>query len=199
MSVARTTRRRPAGEGANARSCSWRDSAPNSTRTSTSSGRPRPPSNESTRRMSAAPARNTRTSPSSERSACPRPPSPRRCGGRPPWCSAGRHRMSTGWVRPSLVITGAGSSPRPITAATRSVSRVADMARMRRSGRSADRASRVKARARSAWRLRSWISSKITIPVPGRDGSCWRRRVRMPSVTTSMRVSRPTWRSSRVR
>ena len=200
MSVARTTRRRPAGEGANARSCSWSDSAPKSVRTSTSSGRPRPPSNDSTRRMSAAPARNTRTSPVSCSSACCTAAAVASAmrGDRPVCCSVGRHRISTGCVRPSLVITGAGWL-RPMTPATRSVSRVADMARMRRSGRSASRVSSVKARARSVWRFRSWISSKITMPVRGSDGSRWRRRVRMPSVTTSMRVSRPTRRSSRVR
>ena len=52
---------------------------------------------------------------------------------------------------------------------------------------------------RSAFRLRSWNSSKITQPMPASAESSCSMRVRMPSVTTSMRVSRLTRVSSRVR
>ena len=113
-----------------------------------------------------------------------RRPPPHLDGMRPPVAGDDRRRR-----RPSP----------PRSAATRPVSSVADMASTRRSGRSTARASRVRARARSVWRLRSWISSKTTRPTPASDGSCWRRRVRMPSVTTSIRVAGPTLRSSRVR
>jgi hypothetical protein len=69
-------------------------------------------------------------------------------------------------------------------------SSVADITRMRRSGRSAPRASHVSARPRSALRERSWNSSKMTVPMPGRSGASCTMRVRMPSVTTSIRVVR---------
>ena len=59
---------------------------------------------------------------------------------------------------------------------------------------------RAPAPGRGRWcRWRSWTSSNTTRPVPGRLGSACRRRVRMPSVTTSTRVPAPTRRSSRVR
>ena len=78
------------------------------------------------------------------------------------------------------------------------VAMVADMAITRRSGRSTSRASRVKARPRSVCRCRSWNSSKTTIPTPGREASDCRRRVSIPSVTTSIRVALPVRRSSLV-
>ena len=78
------------------------------------------------------------------------------------------------------------------------VSGVADMARMRRSGRTAARASSARARPTSVGRLRSCTSSNTTRPQPSSDGSCCSRRVSTPSVTTSMRVCGPMWRSSRV-
>ena len=55
------------------------------------------------------------------------------------------------------------------------------------------------ASARSACRLRSWNSSRITSPTPLSSGSCWIIRVRMPSVTTSSRVFAPTQVSARIR
>ena len=67
MSVASTTRRRPGGDGARARSCSSGRRLPCSGRTSTAPGRSA--SNPPTRRMAAAPGRNTSTSPASSRTA----------------------------------------------------------------------------------------------------------------------------------
>ncbi|CAB4599595.1 unannotated protein [freshwater metagenome] len=107
----------------------------------------------------------------------------------------GAHFTSTGNCRPSLVITGVSS---PNTRSNPLVSAVADIASTRRPGRSKRRASRAKAKPRSVGRLRSCTSSKITSAVPARLGSFCRRRVRMPSVTTSMRVFAPIRRSSRV-
>ena len=106
----------------------------------------------------------------------------------------GAHLISTGNVRPALVTTGAP----PRRAATGPVAMVADMTITRRSGRSTSRASRVKARPRSVCRCRSWNSSKTTIPTPGREASDCRRRVSIPSVTTSIRVALPVRRSSLV-
>ena len=140
-----------------------------------------------TRRMSAAPGRNTSTSPASARSAC-------QDGGRDRLGRRGHvGRAAASGRRPGAPgrrwrSTGAGG-----VAAAEQRRHAGGVERgrhgqERRSGRRPPRASRVRARARSVWRLRSWTSSKITRPMPGRDGSRWRRRVRMPSVTTSIRV-----------
>ena len=51
----------------------------------------------------------------------------------------------------------------------------------------------------SAWRLRSWNSSKRTIAYELSAGSCWSRRPRVPSVTTSILVLGPTFVSSLMR
>ena len=188
MSVASTTRRRPAGDGARARSCSSGRRLPCSGRTSTSRGRSA--SNPPTRRMAAAPGRNTSTSPLSSRTAsCTTAATASKGRTRGP---GGRQRMSTGWVRPGLVTTGAGPAVPPSRTASRVASSVADMASNRRSGRRPSRASRASASARSVCRCRSWTSSKTTSAVPGRLGSAWSRRVRIPSVTTSIRVAGPT-------
>jgi hypothetical protein len=104
-------------------------------------------------------------------------------------------RVSTGKARPSDEIRGALSS----ISATGPASSVADITRMRRSGRSAPRASHVSARPRSALRERSWNSSKMTVPIPARSGASCTIRVRMPSVTTSMRVASDTFASPRMR
>ena len=110
---------------------------------------------------------------------------------------AGAQMMSTGCCRPTLEIIGAGSaSPRSL--AKRCVSAVADIASTRRSGRRFLRASRQSASPISVGRFLSWTSSKMTKPTPGSSGSFCKRRVRIPSVTTSMRVLGPIWRSSRV-
>ena len=68
MSVLSTTRRRPIGDGINAVSCSANDSAPASSRTSTSAPT-RSARNCSTRRISPIPGRKTSTSPTSSLSA----------------------------------------------------------------------------------------------------------------------------------
>src|SRR5579859_6271374 len=52
---------------------------------------------------------------------------------------------------------------------------------------------------RSAFKLRSWNSSKMMQPNPERAESSCSRRVSIPSVTTSMRVSPLTRVSNRVR
>ncbi|MFD0386914.1 hypothetical protein ACFQ4K_02345 [Tistrella bauzanensis] len=73
------------------------------------------------------------------------------------------------------------------------------MAMIRRSGRSACLTSIASASPRSPSRLRSWISSKITAATPSSSGSPWMRRVKMPSVTTSIRVAALTRASRRTR
>ena len=101
--------------------------------------------------------------------------------------------MSTSNIRPSLVTTGASSTRcRPW------MSGVADIATITRSGRIVAATSVVNASPMSAVRLRSWTSSKITAATPGSAGSFCSRRVSTPSVTTSIRVAAPMWRSSRV-
>ncbi len=77
-----------------------------------------------------------------------------------PGCAARPQRISTGNMRPSLRTTGAS----PSSAARRSPSRVADITSTFSGGssRNSSRPLRVSARARSASRLRSWNSSKIT-------------------------------------
>ncbi len=102
--------------------------------------------------------------------------------------------MRTGKLRPGLLIRGA-SSQRPI----RSPSRVADITSRRRSGRRVACTSKASAAPRSPARCRSWNSSKITAPTPDSSGSPWINRVRMPSVTTSMRVAALTRDSKRMR
>ncbi len=212
MSVDSTTRRRPDRDGANAASCSASDSAPASAKTSTS-GPTVSRSIDSLRRISPMPGRNTRTSPVCSRSARLTaattsgsirlaPPGPGRDGRPPrrppalrppPVGDRGAQCISTSNMRPSLSITDASSrAVRPST------SGVADIASSRSSGRIVEATSSASARPRSVVRLRSCTSSKITRPIPGSSGSFCRRRVSTPSVTTSMRVSVPMWRSSRV-
>ena len=105
-----------------------------------------------------------------------------------------RQRRSTMKPRPSEVTTGASS-----IAATGPASSVADVTSICRSGRNACRTSHVSARPRSAFRERSWNSSKTTQPTPASSGSLWIIRVRMPSVTTSIRVAAETSASPRIR
>ena len=83
--------------------------------------------------------------------------------------------------------------------ATAAPSRVADMTRIRRSSRSTPWASRASASPRSASRLRSWNSSKITAPTPSRLGSPRIIRLKTPSVTTSIRVRAETFDCMRTR
>jgi hypothetical protein len=75
---------------------------------------------------------------------------------------------------------------------------VADITSILRSGRTRFWASRVRARARSEVRLRSWNSSKITAATPSRVGSATRILVATPSVRTSMRVREETLLSKRI-
>jgi len=82
--------------------------------------------------------------------------------------------------------------------ATGPPSSVADITRIFRSSRRARRISRHSASARSACRLRSWNSSKITMATPSRAGLARMRRVRIPSVITSMRVLGETRLSNRM-
>ena len=194
MSVDSTTRRRPAGDGASARSWSPSERAPASGYTSTSARRPGR-AQPSVRLISPMPGqehehvaglfvavpRSTAAAVAASMPVCV--------------CLAWQPAASRpGYIRPSLSITGASSS----TATSPAVSGVADIAMIRRSGRIVPATSVSKRQPRSVGRLRSWTSSKITRPTPGNSGSFCSRRVRMPSVTTSIRVSRPMWRSSRV-
>ena len=201
MSVASTTRRRPGGAGARARSCSAAESDPWRARTST----PRPARSAraaAARSISPAPGRKARTSPSSASRARRTPPPPRST-------TSGRHvrprRDERDARRPPHVDRegpALGLHDRRVArggSATLATSRVADMARIRRSGRSDARASMARARPRSVTRWRSCTSSNTTSAVPGSVGSDCSRRVRIPSVTTSSRVDGPTRRSSRVR
>ena len=165
MSVASTTRRRPGGDGASAWSCSSSASAPASRCTST----PGPRSSCSAIRLiSPMPGRNTSTSPSSSRSArrTAEPTAASRRSSR----DRGSQRTSTGNVRPALSTIGAGTPSIASRRANSAVSAVADIARMRRSGRSVAAASSVNARPRSVVRLRSWTSSKITAADAGQLG-----------------------------
>ena len=98
---------------------------------------------------------------------------------------AGGCSMRTGKLRPGLDRRGASSHR-----ATRSPSSVADITSRRRSGRSCACTSSASAAPRSPARCRSWNSSKMIAPTPVSSGSSCSRRVRMPSVTTSMRVPR---------
>ena len=125
------------------------------------------------------PGRNTSTSPGSSRRASVTA-EPTACSRRS-WRWRGRQRTSTGWVRPSPTTTGAGSPSTASRRANSAVSAVADIAAIRRSGRSGA-ASRRRARPRSVVRLRSCTSSNRTAAMPGSSGSRWRRRVRIPSV-----------------
>ena len=186
MSVASTTRRRPGGDGASARSCSSSGEAP------ASGGRRRPARRRGERSAVAgdladAGQEHEHVARSSSRSA-------RRHGGGDGRLEAvvaaraaasGRRRGASGRrsrrpARPSACRAGGR---------TAAVSAVADMATMRRSGRSVAAASSVRARPRSVVRLRSWTSSKMTRPTPGSSGSCCRRRVSTPSVTHLDRAS----------
>ena len=194
ISVLSTTFRIPAAAGATARSCSSSGKLPCSGCTSTRGSRPR--SCSWVRRISAIPGRKTRTSPSSSVSsthctACTT------AGSNRSRLLRGRQCIATSNVRPAHSITGAGSDS-PISAATLGASIVADMTITAVVRSSVRWASSNNARPKSACWLRSWNSSKMTRPYPSSSGSRWSRRVRMPSVTTSMRVALLTRRSSRV-
>ncbi|CAB4612468.1 unannotated protein [freshwater metagenome] len=75
---------------------------------------------------------------------------------------------------------------------------MADIAKIFTSESKVAIASSKNAKPRSVGTFLSCTSSKITSAVPSSVGSFCKRRVRIPSVTTSMRVLLPIFRSSRV-
>ncbi len=186
IEVASTSLRRPSGAGASAARWSASGRPPCSGCSSASGGRSRA-SAAATRPISAWPGRKTRTPPAVAASAArTRSATAASKRGPPGPGDQGRSSqiVSTGCARPSAVTSGAP----PISAATGAASSVADIAISARSGRSAERASSASARPRSACRPRSWNSSKITQPTPGRSGADCSIRVSTPSVTTSIRA-----------
>ena len=190
--VASTTRRRPSGAGCSTRDCCSTGSSPCRASTSVSAGSAAASSAACTRAISRWPGRNTSTSPGCRASAS--------SAARRAWaCSdssrrAGKWLTATGWPRPSLDSRGASRN-----AARRCPSRVADITTIRRSSRRPACTSRASARPRSAARWRSWNSSNSRAPMPSSSGSSWIIRVRMPSVTTSIRVRADTLFSKRIR
>ena len=105
------------------------------------------------------------------------------------------YRVVTGKTLPFAVTTGASPSNRD----TAAPSSVADMTTILSSGATFSRASSASASPRSACRLLSWYSSNKTAATPSSAGSDCSIRVSTPSVTTSIRVSRDTRVSSRIR
>ena len=206
MFVASTTLRRPGGGGRQRRVLLLRAAA-RRTGAGPACLRANAPfcSCDCTRRISRAPGRNTSTSPAS---SLKRPPHDARASATRPnrrsaaaarqqrrgWCrhSRGCHRPG---ARPADCTTGAS----PSFAAMPCASSVADITSSFSSGARFACASSVSARPRSACRLRSWNSSNMTRPTPSSAASCCNMRVSTPSVTTSMRVSRETRVSMRMR
>ena len=177
MLVDRMIRRRVPGCSTASCACAGRAPYRGSTSTPASPCRLR-----RTRSISPAPGRNTSTSPSSCTASTLRIAAAVRTSSVPSIPSA--QVTSTGNGRPST--STIGQSKR--NALTSRGSIVADMTIRRRSSR-ARMVSRQKARARSAWTDRSWNSSMMTQDTPSSSGSSMNRRVRMPSVTTRIRVS----------
>ena len=197
IDVARTTLRRPGGEGRSAASCSARVSAAKSGISSTSGPRRDSSSSRAAVRISPSPGRNASTDPRRSESARRTPAAARAATDGSVLRSS--HAVSTGNIRPSARTTGAGAAPVPPRwRATASASSVADMTRTRRSGRRPRRTSSASASPKSAWRERSWNSSKTTSPASASSGSERIRRERSPSVRTSIRVSRDVFRSRRM-
>ncbi|MCW0436572.1 hypothetical protein NB723_001536 [Xanthomonas sacchari] len=145
-----------------------------------------------TRPISRCPGRNTSTSPGCCCSACST--ARRACASSDSSRRAGKCAISTGKLRPALDSRGASRN-----CARRSPSSVADITTMRRSSRTCACTSRASARPKSAARWRSWNSSNSSAPTPSSIGSSCSMRVRMPSVTTSMRVRADTLFSKRMR
>ncbi|MCW0463656.1 hypothetical protein NB705_000729 [Xanthomonas sacchari] len=145
-----------------------------------------------TRPISRCPGRNTSTSPGCCCSACST--ARRVCASSDSSRRAGKCAISTGKLRPALDSRGASRN-----CARRSPSSVADITTMRRSSRTCACTSRASARPKSAARWRSWNSSNSSAPTPSSIGSSCSMRVRMPSVTTSMRVRADTLFSKRMR
>ena len=143
---------------------------------SADSGRPRV--------RSRAPGRNTSTSPplSVIQPLRRRRPSVQRVRRRGSGCT-----MRTGKLRPALVVGSAKPGRDALVISSTSPTSPAG------AGPGAAWTARPRpARRRVARRWRSWRSSNRTAPMPASSGSSWIRRVRMPSVTTSMRVAADT-------
>lgn len=189
--VASTTRRCPDGSGCSTRLCASTDSSPCSGSTCTA-GSSTSCSAPCTRAISRWPGRNTSTSPGCVAKACST--ARRVCGSSASSRRAGKCAISTGKLRPALLRRGASTKP-----ARRSPSSVADIATMRRSSRTCACTSSASARPRSPARWRSWNSSNSSAPTCSSIGSSWISRVRMPSVTTSMRVRAEVLFSKRMR
>ena len=100
---------------------------------------------------------------------------------------------STGYCFPSLTATGQFNK-----AVNCGMFNVADITIMRKSGLNICCASRHKAMATSANKLRSWNSSKITKPTFSNALSVCNMRVKIPSVTTSIFVCVLTLFSKRI-
>ena len=180
--VASTTRRRPSAAGAGPAP----GARPAARRAAPAPRRPPPRLPRQRRaRVSRRPGRNTSTSPGCRASACST--ARRTCASSASSRRAGTCSTCTGWLRPWLDSRGASRN-----AASRSPSSVADITTIRRSSRSEACTSSASARPRSADRWRSWNSSNSSAPTPGSSGSSWIMRVRMPSVTTSIRVRADT-------
>ena len=192
--VASTMRRRPSGSGASASVCCSSGNSPcsGSKRTSPAATAGSVASARRASPISRWPGRNTSRSPGSCASACST--QRRNCGSRPSSRRAGKYATDTGYERPSDDSRGAS-----IRAASAAPSSVADITSSRRSGRSCACTSSARARPRSPARWRSWNSSKTMAATLSRVGSSWIIRVRMPSVSTSMRVAAETLFSKRMR
>ena len=151
------------------------------------------PSSSAQRRMSASPGRNARMSPSC--SLCARRMT---CATASVAfsgvASTAASTISTGYILPSPATRGASSSRQMA-----SVSMVADIITILRSGRMMFLVWRTSASARSQLRLRSWNSSKMTVDTPSSVGSSTSILVRMPSVRTSTLVASDTRDSKRTR
>ncbi len=103
--------------------------------------------------------------------------------------------MSTGNCLPCEAMTGT----LPRRSDKLMVSNVADIISMRKSLRRSCWTSRLNASARSAFKFRSWNSSKMIMPTSSKALSVWIMRVRIPSVTTSTCVVLEILFSKRIR
>ncbi|CAB4367529.1 unannotated protein [freshwater metagenome] len=195
MSVDNTTRRRPRPLAFSAASCSENGSAPASRNTSTLPDT-RSFNSVCALLISPMPGKKTKMSPSSVLSAFRTTSVMAFSSLSLRW--RGTYRTSIGNVRPSDVTMGASPVSSASTWANNCVCAVADMARIFTSVEKVLMASRRNARPRSVGTLRSCTSSKMTSAVPSSVGSFCKRRVRIPSVRTSIRVFAPIFRSSRV-
>ena len=167
--VANTIFREPLGAGSIAARCAFRSRSPYSGHTITS-GRLLSSSLRvsATRRISACPGRKTRTLPDCSLMAA-KQVSVIRASIRSPGWKGLPQTVETGYIRPSLVTTGASFS----TFERRAPSSVADIRSSFSGGssRSSSRALRHRASARSESRFRRWYSSKMTTPTPSSAGS----------------------------